>query len=130
MTLGKTLLISLMLLLLSACTSSHIILGEARPPIHHTEVKIYTDKPTQFETIAIVDASSKYSFSFTEQHKMDKALERLKQEAGKLGANGILLTSITDNESITTTSGDDGISFSTSESYKSLQATAIYVITP
>jgi uncharacterized protein YbjQ (UPF0145 family) len=42
-----------------------------------------------FEKIATIDASSQGSLTFTQQ-KMDKAIQRLKEEAAKVGANGVL----------------------------------------
>jgi uncharacterized protein YbjQ (UPF0145 family) len=45
--------------------------------------------PRLFEKIATIDASSQGSLTFTQQ-KMDKAIQRLKEEAAKVGANGVL----------------------------------------
>lgn len=84
-------------ILLSGCaTSSHVIVGRTRPPISPELVQIYTTAPENSEEIALLDASSKNSWSFTSQGKMDKAIERLKREAAKLGANGVLLRSTGD----------------------------------
>jgi len=79
-------------LLLAACsTSSHVLVGTARPPISPESVRIYTQPPPHFEQIATLSASSQGSLAFTSQQNMDKAIERLKAEAAKLGANGIVL---------------------------------------
>ncbi len=77
-------------LLLSGCTTSHVMIGTARPPIPVEQVKIYLHAPSQYEEIAVVDASSKGSFAFTQQQKTNRAVDRLKEEAASLGANGIL----------------------------------------
>ena len=79
--------------LLAGCASSHVMVGNARPPILPSEVHIYLHPPARYEEIAILDSSSRHSFAFTSQGKMDVVIERLKEEAAKLGANGILLQS-------------------------------------
>jgi hypothetical protein len=81
---------------LTGCATSHVMVGNPRPPISPSEVKIYLHPPARYEEIAILDTSSKESWSFTEQGKMDVVMQRLKVEAAKLGANGILLQSTGD----------------------------------
>lgn len=78
-------------LVLTACASSAVLVGKARPPISPDEVKLYIDAPKSFEKVALLEASSKASFSISSQGKMDAVMRRLKEEAAKLGANGILL---------------------------------------
>ena len=79
-------------LTLTACaTSSHVIVGTARTPISPDQVKLYLQPPPKYEEIATIDASSRGTPVFTDQRKMDRAIGRLKQEAAKLGANGVLL---------------------------------------
>ena len=73
------------------CASSHVLVGKARPPISPDQVKLYLRPPAKFEEIALLEASSKSSLSITQQGKMNKAIQRLKQEAARLGANGVLL---------------------------------------
>lgn len=72
-------------------TSSHMMVGNPRPPISPSEVRIYLHPPARYEEIAVLDSNSRNSFAFTSQGKMDVVVERLKEEAAKLGANGILL---------------------------------------
>jgi len=86
--------------LLAACASSHVMIGKARPPISPDEVQIYTRPPTvPYEEIARLQTSSQGSFSFTAQAKTDAVIKRLKMEAAKLGANGVLLEGIGDQPS-------------------------------
>jgi hypothetical protein len=86
--------------LLSACATSHVMLGKARPPISPDEVQIYQHPPqVPYEEIARLDTSSQGSFSFTAQGKTDAVIKRLKTEAAKLGANGVLLEGIGDQSS-------------------------------
>ena len=79
---------------LAACTSSsHVLVGNARPPIAPEQVKVYFEPPPRYEQIATLDASSG-SFSFSDQTKTDDAIAKLKAEAAKVGANGILLQGV------------------------------------
>lgn len=82
------------LALLSGCAStSSIVVGKVRPAIAAADVKLYLRAPAKYEEIAMLEASSKASFAVTDQGKTDKMLERMKGEAARLGANGVLLTS-------------------------------------
>ena len=88
----RSVLAMLAMLLVTACAAeSHVIVGKVRPPISPDQVKIYLEPPKAYEKIAIIDASSQGSMTFTQQQKMDKAIARLKEEAAKVGANGVLL---------------------------------------
>lgn len=77
---------------LAGCaTTSHVITGKPRTPIDPSQVTLYSSPPAKYEEIAVIDASSRSSFSFGDQKKMDAVIERLKKEAASLGANGVLL---------------------------------------
>lgn len=93
----RKLFAGLVVLSLSACASSHIVIGKVRSPISPDQVQIYLHPPaTKYEEIAILDSSSRNSFTFTAQGKTDVVVTRLKEEAAKLGANGILLQGVGD----------------------------------
>jgi hypothetical protein len=82
---------------LAACVSSHQLIGTAREPISADRVQLYTEAPPRpYVRIAVVNASSKRSWSFTFEGKAEVVVRRLKEEAGKLGANGVLLEGISD----------------------------------
>jgi hypothetical protein len=82
---------------LAACASSHQLIGTVRTPVPADQVQLYTEAPQQpYERIAVVSASSKRSFSLTFEGKAEVVVRRLKEEAGKLGANGVLLEGISD----------------------------------
>src|SRR5271170_7900321 len=85
---------------LAACAASDsfVLLGTARPPISPADVKIYSHPPPTFEEIAILNASSKSVFTPGGQKSIDKVIELLKEQAAKLGANGIILEGISDRE--------------------------------
>lgn len=85
---------------LAGCsTSSHVLLGTPRAPIAPESVRVYMQPPPSYQTIASLDASSQGSLALTSQQNMDKAIERLKREAARLGANGVLLQSVQDRQS-------------------------------
>jgi ribulose kinase len=85
--------------MLAGCAaSSHVLVGTVRTPISPDQVKIYLQPPPRYEEIATIDASSSGTPVFTDQRKMDRAIGRLKQEAAKLGANGILLEGTSDQQ--------------------------------
>lgn len=83
----------------AACaTSSHVLIGTARPPTSPESVRVYYRPPPKYEEIATISASSQGSLALTSQQNMDKAIERMKAEAAKVGANGILLQSVQDTQ--------------------------------
>lgn len=88
-----------------------MLVGNPRPPISPDQVKLYLRPPAHYEEIAILDASSRSSFAITAQGKTDKVIERLKKEAAKLGANGILLQGVGDQAVGTVGSGFGSASF-------------------
>ena len=78
-------------LALAACaTSSHELIGTARPAIVPEEVGVLRQAPEQFEEIAEIEASSGVSLR-SAQHKLDLVIEALKKEAAGVGANAIVL---------------------------------------
>jgi hypothetical protein len=84
-------------LTLAACVTSHVIVGKVRPPIPPEQVQLYLHPPgTPYEEVALLESSSKHSFSFTAQGKTDAVIMRMKEDAAKLGANGILLEGVGD----------------------------------
>jgi len=88
----------LLIAVLSGCASSQVaVVGRVRPAISPDQVQIYMQPPgSKYDEIANLSASSRGSFSITTAAKMDKVIERLKNEAAKLGANGILLHGVGD----------------------------------
>src|SRR5258708_21182645 len=76
----------------SGCIPSHVMVGQHPPPISPDQVQIYLHPPTnKYVEIALLDTSSQGAFAFSAQGKTNAVMERLKAEAAKLGANGILL---------------------------------------
>jgi hypothetical protein len=85
-------------LLVGCAAESHVLIGTQRPAISPDQVRVYLHPPAWYEEVAIVDASSRGSAAFTDQQKMNKVIERLKEEAASLGANGILLEGVGDQQ--------------------------------
>jgi hypothetical protein len=77
-------------------SSSHTIVGRVRPPIDPGDVEIFTSPPRRYEEIALLDASSAGGFGRASEAGTDEAIYRMKEEAARLGANGVLLTGIAD----------------------------------
>jgi uncharacterized protein YbjQ (UPF0145 family) len=126
--------------LVAGCApSSHILVGTPRPAISSAEVKIYTAPPAQFQEIALLDAHSRSLYQAGGQKSTDKVVERLKDQAAQLGANGIILGEVADHQTgaIGTGVGSDsyshnsavGVGFGGSLGIykKTGKATAIYV---
>ena len=93
---------------LAACVEgSHVMLGTARssrvPP---SQVAVYLEPIAQpYDEIAVLRASSKYSWSLTTTAKGNVVIARLQEEAAKLGANGILLQEMSSGASASITTG-------------------------
>jgi len=102
--------IFILLLLISACSfrfgpdvseATHILNGDSYPRIKESEVKIFVKKPNfTFAEIGIIEARGMgYS---DEKRDMVLAIKALKSEAAKIGANGVIInTSSQDIASIT-----------------------------
>lgn len=129
----------LLLGLLTACSNtSREIVGTKRPPIDVSKVQLYLQKPIDYQQIAFLSASSKNSFTFSQDSMHDVAIQRLKKEAAALGANGVLLT--TSEEEVTGAIGTGsgihgrsigvGLGLSFPVTNKLLRAVAIYVQPP
>ena len=125
------LLSSILTFTLVACGGSHIIIGNARTPTRPADVKIYSTPPAKYDEIALVEGSSEGTFATTNQQKTNQALEYIKEEAAKVGANGVLLSGWGELASgsgavITPTNSTMGVLIV--ESHVSLRGKAIYVL--
>ena len=105
----RAILIATAALVLAGCVTSHVIVGRVRPPISPDAVQLYLHPPAgHYEEIAILDTSSRHSFSITAQGKTDAVVGRLKSEAARLGANGILIREVGDREAGSVSAGVGG----------------------
>jgi len=92
---------------LGGCASqSSQMLGTARAPIDPAQVRIYQPEevPEHYERIAILETSSG-AFVYGNQNKTNSALNKLRRDAARLGANGVLIQALADGEG-----GGSGIS--------------------
>ncbi|AYO07843.1 MULTISPECIES: hypothetical protein [Vibrio harveyi group] len=94
----KSLLLAFVLALTGCASGSSILVGEARESIAPEKVRLYIEPPESYDTIALVNASS--DAGLTEQDSIDYAVEELKKQAAKLGANGVLLGTTGSNNSV------------------------------
>ena len=131
---SKTIL--LFITLIGCYPVSHVVVGDRQPPLEYNDVKVYIDYPKNYNKIAIIEASSDISFKdfsieLTHQQKTNKTLERLKEEAASLGANGIVIQNISTNikQHLSFNNSDKGQVNASSfhEKQKALSAIAIFV---
>jgi uncharacterized membrane protein YgcG len=62
-------------------------------------VRIYRTPPRHYQEIAVLDATSGAKFYHGTPQGESEALQRLKEEAAKVGANGVLVTLLGDRSS-------------------------------
>jgi hypothetical protein len=121
--------------IISACASSHVIVGQTRTPIQPDQVKVYLQPPAKYETIALLEANDMGANGFSQQSRVNKVMKRLKKEAASLGANGIVLQGMGSEYAGSVGSGfatgnggfATGMGWSAAQMRKVGQATAIYV---
>lgn len=104
------------------CQRNCLITGTQRSATNADEVVIYTEAPEKYEVIGIVTASS--DFGWTEQGDLNYAVAELKKQAAKIGANGIIL------ESVSSTNSGGVISYGVyiPVTAKNVSGKAIYVV--
>ena len=139
-------LVSILILsLMIGCTivdGTSIVTGKKRDPISVDDVQIYRVAPENYEEIAIVSASAGHDFKSNES-LLNSTVKRLKEEAAKVGANGVLLSVIDERDAPTTTASygtasvfgsgssatayGSGISVGRGDDYSRMRGLAIYV---
>ena len=85
----KNLMFAVLILVTGCVSSSHHVTGTIRPPVAQDEVKVYGAVPANSKTIGTVSITSFRSMPWQDAYVV--ALEELKIEAGKLGANGLVI---------------------------------------
>jgi len=140
-----TIVVAMSIAVTSGCTimdGNAIVTGNTRSAIPANEVRLYRTAPSKFEEIAIVFSSAGHDFKKASS-LMNEAIQRLKEEAAKVGANGVILTKINERDApvVTTTfgsataTGTDGSVYATGnatsvnrgDAYTRLNGVAIYV---
>ena len=112
--------------LVGCASGSALVVGQTRPAIEdYSSVKVLTEMPDSAEQIAIVKASS--DSGFTQQQSLDYAVDELKKQAAKVGANAVV---ITDRDTTTTVTGvptyDGGTIVSSAET-EIIEGVAVYI---
>lgn len=121
----KTTFIFLVLLLAGCASGSSIVVGQVRDPIDPKQVTLYLELPENYDVIGIVTASS--DAGWTEQGSVDYAIEELKNQAAKLGANGVLIESTGTQNSTVIGGYGTGYTYAVPVTAKSVTGKAIYV---
>lgn len=134
---------ALLALTLAACATSHILTGQPRAPIDPAQVRVYFDPPPAgYEEIALLETRSG-AFTYGEQNKTDQVIDKLRVEAAKLGANGVLFQGTSDSWGGTGVSvgagggrfggrsfSSGGVGVSVTPTQKYARGLAIYVANP
>ena len=86
--------LTLALVCLAGCAAATrtVLVNTPRPALTADQVQVYLRPPeAKYIEIANVYASSRGAFVFSTAAKIDKVVERLKAQAAKVGANGVLV---------------------------------------
>jgi len=73
----------------ASSSGSILVTGTPRTPTLPSQIVLYTTPPPEYELIGSINASS--NAGWTQQDSLDYAVERLKIEAAKVGANGVVI---------------------------------------
>ena len=113
--------------LLTGCASgSALVTGEVRPAIEdHESIRVLTQIPQGAEEIAILKASS--GMGFTQQGSLNYAVDELKKQAAKIGANAIVITGRDTSTEVGSFQTYDGGTFVGSSETETVQGIAIWV---
>ena len=115
------------LLGLSGCaTGSAVSVGKSRPTVPVDSVKIYIEAPKKFEVVGMVEAASKGGGS--SQSKTNRAVDRLKEEAAKIGANGVLIGNVSSESAGFVGGYNSGVMYGSNTKNKAVVGKAIFVI--
>lgn len=122
----------LVILPLTGCVSTQsIVTGAAHPALAPEAVRVYAEAPAGSEQVALLTASAGQGYA-TAQTTMNLVLKTLKEQAAKLGANGIVIISSdivnTTRAGVGYVNANSGLFFSdsTPEKTTKVQAKAIY----
>ena len=122
----KSVLIVVVATILVGCASgSALVTGTVRPPIEDfTTVALLTEMPDGAEQIAIVKASS--DSGWNQQQSLDYAVEELKKQAAKVGANAVVITDRDTTTGVTSVPTYDGGTIVSSTETEIIEGVAIW----
>ena len=87
----RSILLALALTLTACASGTSLVTGQSRPAVEADAVQVFLEPPANYEVIGIVTASSRTGF--TPQQSLNYALVELREQAGAVGANGVLIDS-------------------------------------
>ena len=85
----QTIALSTVVALAGCASTSRVLLGPTYPPLSPEQVRVYYQPPPRYREVALLETDSG-AFTYGEQNKMNAVLTKLRSEAAKLGANGVL----------------------------------------
>lgn len=86
----QRLLIAAATLALGACATATVVpVGNTRAPIDPSQVRLYAQPPAHYEVLGILQGNS--GMEGTGQAGVNDTINKLKEQAAKLGANGVLV---------------------------------------
>jgi hypothetical protein len=74
-----------------------VLTGVRRAPLAPADVRVYTERPANFQEIAVLSASRKSISSAGGERAIAKMIEAMRVQAAALGANGLLLEDFSDS---------------------------------
>jgi hypothetical protein len=92
--------LALLMVVTAACAPTQLLTGTARTPINPADVVIYSAAPPKFEPVAVIRASSRSLIAAGGAAAIDKVVQRLKEHAARLGANGLIIDDVDDQQSL------------------------------
>ena len=111
--------------LVGCASGSALVVGQTRPAIEdYSSVKILTEMPDGAEQIAIVKASS--DAGWNQQQSLDYAVEELKKQAAKVGANAVVITDRDTTTGVTSVPTYDGGTIVSSTETEIIEGVAIW----
>jgi hypothetical protein len=105
-------LVLVSLFAVAACTPATKMLAPARPAINASDVTVYPAPPANAVPVAELTATKKSVFTPGGPKAEDVVIERLKELAAKVGANGIVLETFDDRVSGSIGTGVGSTSYS------------------
>ena len=86
--------LALPVLLFGCSSGSHVVTRQQLPELEVEQVTVFEEVPAfDYKVIGTVRASS--DNGFTENSRKEKATQELKEQAAKIGANGVILDEVT-----------------------------------
>ncbi len=108
-------------------TGSAVATGQERSPIDPAAVTLYYDPPADYEVVGIVEAASD-AFPFYNKTALERAFAELKEQAAKIGANGVIDWEVGEiKEMVSHHDPNTGTSYPGWQITKTVKGTAIFV---